>query len=450
MRPHSRLFYPLIALALAGLACTFFPGTATPDPVATRVAETLAAAEEVPPPSPTPDRPEPTGVPDTAPPPTPTATPLPRRYVYTAGGNVKLWTEGGSPSTLTSSGDAIDVRISDDGQVVGLIRKVDEEHEELWAVNADGSNLRVLVSAADFDAMTRDPEMLTTNIWHFDFVPGSHSIAYNTLPVFDGPGLILNDDLRLVDADTASLTTLLSPGQGGNFVYSPDGSQIAVSAPSSISLVNADGTGRREILPFSDILTYSEYQFYPRPVWTPDGTAVRVIIPPHAALEEPTPPSKLWHIPTAGSSPPTELFSFTAAPLSFNDYALSPNAQRVAYMQPTGGDGRTWELHLANADGSGDTAYDTGQLNFEAWSPDGNHFIYSQQGENPQIGQVGSAPQAIPGTTRIGGVEWVNSTQYLYTNRDSGARELWLGELGATNTLIDSTSGNGFNSDFTP
>lgn len=447
MQHKFRLILPVLVLILAGLACTLIPATETPDVVATQVAQTLAAAEGESP-APTPGSGESSPEPDTPLPPSPTPNPTPRRFVYTADGNVHLWTVGGSPAELTTSGDATDVKISDDGQVIAFIRKVDDAHEELWAINADGSNLRNLVSAADFDAMTSDPDMITTRVWTFDFVPGTHNVAYNTLPYFEGPGLILNDDLRLVDADTSSQTTLLSPGQGGEFTYSPDGSRIAVVSPQSVLFVNPDGSGRSEVLSFPSILTYSEYQFYPRAVWLPDGSAVRIVIPPKAALDEPTPPSKVWHIPTDGSSP-RELFSFTAAPLSFEDYALTPDGGKLAYMQTTGSGGAMRELHIIQADGSGDTNYDSGELTFEAWSTDGSRFIYSRRGENPRIGQVGSAPQPITGTTRISSVSWINPTQFIFLNRDSGSVEIWLGDMGASNTLID-TSGSSITYDFTP
>jgi len=447
MQHKFRLIFPVLILILAGLACTLVPATETPDAVATHVAQTLAAAGGDSP-TPTPGSGESSPEPDTPPPPSPTPTPVPRRFVYTADGNVHLWTMGGSPAELTTSGDANDVVISDDGQVIAFTRKVDDNHEELWSIKADGTNLQKLVSAADFDAMTTDPDFITTQVWTFDFVPGSHTIAYNTLPFYRGPGLILNDDLRLVDADTSSQNTLISPGQGGSFTYSPDGSQIAVIAAESVILINADGSNHREVLTYPVISTYSEYQFYPRPVWMPDGSAVRIVIPPESALEEPTPPSKVWHIPVDGSSP-TELFSFTAAPLSFEDYALTPHAGKLAYMQSTGGPGSTRELHIIQADGSGDTNYDSGELSFEGWSPDGSRFIYSRRGENPRIGQVGSAPQPISGTTRINGVRWINSSQFIFINQDGGSVEIWLGDMGATNTLID-TSASSITYDFTP
>ncbi|MCX8114016.1 MAG: translesion DNA synthesis-associated protein ImuA, partial [Burkholderiaceae bacterium] len=60
---------------------------------------------------------------------------------------------------------------------------------------------------------------------------GTRSLAFNTQQVFDGPGLSLLDDLHLVDADSGTITNLFLAGWGGEFVYSPDGGQIAISRP---------------------------------------------------------------------------------------------------------------------------------------------------------------------------------------------------------------------------
>lgn len=448
MSPKSRLLLPVLSLLVLTLACAL-PSTPEPsDAIATHVAQTLSAVEGEPSSTPEPD--QPTDVPATAEPPTPTPTPIPLHIVYVSDGNVYLWIEGGSPTPVTSTGDAEDIKISDDGQVIAFARQVDDTHEELWAVNSDGTNLRNLVNAADFDAMATDPDALTTNLAEFDWVPGTHTLAFNIHPVYMGPGYFIYNDLRLVDADTAAQTLLLPDGQGGRFHYSPDGSKLAVVTSEQVSILDADGTNRHDVLTYPIVLTYSEYIFYPQPVWMPDGSALRIVIPPHDSLADPRPPSAVWHIPADGSAP-TKLLDVVTIPFFVDIPALSPDAQKIAYLQAvTPGDDMNRELHLANADGSEDTMYDTGNIRFEAWSPSVDHFIYSQNGENPKVGQLGTSPAPIGGASQIRDVTWIRDNEYLYLNRESGSWELWYGSLGGFNSLIDSSSGDLISYDFTP
>ncbi len=448
MSPKIRILLVPLTLLVLTLACSL-PSTPEPsDAVATHVAQTLAAMEGEP--SPTPEIGEPTEVPATPVPPTPTPAPVPLHIVYVSDGNVHLWRESSSPTPLTSTGDAVDVKISDDAQVVVFTRKIDDTHEELWAINSDGTNLRNLINAADFDAMTTDSDALTTNLAEFDWVPGTHTVAFNIHPVYMGPGYFIYEDLRLVDADTSTQTLLLPDGQGGQFHYSPDGAKLAVVTATQISILDADGTNRHDVLSFPIVLTYSEYNFYPQPVWMPDGSALRVVVPPHEPLAEPRPPSAVWHIPADGSAP-TKILDVVTIPFFVNVPALSPNTQQIAFLQAvTPGDDSVRELHLANADGSEDMIYGTGNLIFEAWSPSGEHFIYSQNGENPQVGSVGASPAPISGVTRIRDVEWIRDRKYLYLNRDAGSWELWFGTLDAPNALLDSSTSNLISYDFTP
>lgn len=450
MPPKTRILLPILALLVLTIACSL-PSTPDPsDSIATYVAQTLTVEEVES--SPIPDTVEPTDIPATTIPPTPTPTPapVPLHIVYVKDGNVYLWLEDNPVATLTSTGDAEVVKISDDGQVIAFSRQVDDTHEELWAVNSDGSNLRSLISAADFDAMTTDTDALTTQLDKVDFIPGTHTLAFNIHPIYMGPGYFIYNDLRLVDADTAVQTLLLPDGQGGRFHYSPDGSKLAVVTSEQVSILDADGTNRHDVLTFPIVLTFSEYIFYPQPVWTPDGSALRIVIPPHDSLADPRPPTAVWHIPADGSSP-TKLLDVVTIPFYVNVPALSLDAQKIAYLQAvTPGDDMNRELHLANADGSDDTIYETGSLLFEGWSPSSEHFIYSQYGENPQVGSLGASPAPIGGATRIRDVAWIRDREYIYLNREDDLWELWYGSLGTFNALIDGPSGDLISYDFTP
>lgn len=441
MKTSIRLIFPAAALLLAALACTLLPGTSTPPPgdsVATSVAATLAAGGSDP--TAAPDGADPTPLPSpTAIPDTSTPEPTPLQVAYVTGGDVWLWTEGGASVQLTSLGDVNRVSLSEDGTRLAFIRQIDPLRQEIWTVNADGSGQKVLVTAADLEGMSAHEEAVGTIPAQLAWVPGTRTLAFNTRPIFEGPGYILANDLRLVEVDSGTTSTLLSPGSGGEFHYAPDGSRIALVVPDQISLIDPDGTNRADVLSFPYIYTYSEYALYPRPVWKMDSSALRIVIPPQDPLGDPSAPTAVWHLPADGS-PPSSLFSGVTSPYFAHPPQLSPGGDQLAYMVPLGDPAdNNRELHLAAADGSGDSVYASGNLTFDSWSPDAAHFIYTENGSNPRIGAPGSAPQPISGAVMVRNSAWPDARRYLYLNRDGGSWELWLGSLDAPNALLASS-----------
>jgi len=435
-------------LLLAALACSnpFSSATPTTDQAAldTVVAATLTASAgggEME-----------TG--DTPEVPTPTATDSPPllRIVYIDNGEVWLWTEGSGAAQLTSSGGLADeVIISDDGDVVVYKRNIAYGDDELWAVNSDGTSDRLLVSLADFDAMSNHPDSVSTTVYAFDWVPGTHTVAFNTREIFEGPGLILNDDLRLVDADSLMQSTLLSPGDGGAFTYSPDGSQIALVTSTDVSFVDADGSNRRDaVLTFPIIFTYSEYNYYPTPFWLPDSSGLRIAIPSEAQLDAGA-TTTLWHLPVSGAAP-TALWTFSPAPFFVDPVTFSPDTLSVAYIVQVGPlTDNTYELHIASPDGSGDTIYHTAPLaNFTSWNPDSTDFVFSfGEPTNKKLGQVGSGFIPLTDTANADQVVWIDATRFLFTTGSIGAWELRLRQLGAPSVLIASPVGDFVSFDFT-
>ncbi len=193
--------------------------------------------------------------------------------------------------------------------MIAYLRPADDFHLEMWAIDVDGENERKLVSVADLDAIgggVRDPSALAINPYRFDWVPGTHQLAYNTHQVFQGPGLSLLNDLNLVEADTLQKTNLLLSGWGGEFFYSPDGSQIAIVQPDKVILANADGSDYRPVMNYPAVTTYSEYRYYASPVWAADGKSLRLALPPVDPLATPRQPTSLWRIASRWLGTPTE------------------------------------------------------------------------------------------------------------------------------------------------
>jgi hypothetical protein len=424
------------ALIFVTLACGSLPTPAPTldvgDVVATQLAATLTALAPVVPP------------PATVPPP----APQPLRVAYVKDNDLWLWTEGAGARQLTVSGGVQEARLSDDGQVIAFVREPVIFHPEILAINSDGSSERMLVSsAALWAAYSGSPGDFPGGIgvYHMDWRPGSHALYYNTKPLYEGPGLMGYDDLRAVDADSLAQTTIFNPGEGGMFHFSPDGAQLALVTPTSISLANADGSRlRRNVLTFAPVITYSEYLYYPDPVWAADSSGLRVAIPPADPLIEPLQPTGLWYLPIDGSA---AIFSgnILAMPFAWPDTAISPDLSRVGYVTPVGVPTENLrELHLAGADASGDAIYIGGEsAEFIGWLPNSSQFVFVIRGSGvtrgTHVGSVGGGYITLSADPYLmHAITWVDSTHFLHLRRNGDAWELRYNELGgAGSTLLD-------------
>jgi len=370
------------------------------------------------------------------------------RVVYVKDENIWLWDESGKQQVITSSGGVLEVRISPDGALVAFTRRVDDLRSELWVVNADGSEERLLVGVNDFEALDpeqRDPNSVALSPHRFDWVPGTHLLVFNTVQWFQGPGLGNFDDLRQVDVVSGALTTLLPAGQGGDFTYSPDGSQVALVTPEQISLMNADGSHLRPaVLTYEPVLTYSEYLYYAEPVWAQDSSFLMAAIPPADPMAEPLGPTRLYRIPV-DVSPAVEVGSVTAFNLGGFGVNFSPDLVHIAYLRPVGQPpDNAYELHVASSDGTNDNLFLTEtNLLLHGWTADPQRFFFSMgPAMEMQIGSVGGGHQPLAGSAQgVFQLRWIDPERYLYLQENAGAIELRLGQLNGEHRLIDSLPG---------
>jgi hypothetical protein len=357
------------------------------------------------------------------------------QVAYIKNSDVYLWIDGQGSNRLTDFHDAVSVRISDDGELIAFKRQNPDEVtlQELWVVNTRGvPDPQVLVSATELAGLMlpeASSSILGYGVLNFDWRPKTHELAYNTMILHEGIGEGLSHDLRLVNADSLDKTVLFDKGQGGLFYYSPDGEQIALSNPESISLVNADGSSlRTDVLTFPRVITYSEYQYHPDPIWALDGNSLCVVIPPHDPQAEPLPPSGLWSIPTDGS-PGTLLGDILAIPFAWPDNAYAPDLEHVIFVMPVGDRTENQrELQIADGDGKNVITYDHGKLiEFISWSPDSWSFVYLiHQGDNQglYVGSLNSLPRRmVYYTDEIGDIKWLGTSRLVFPYRDGNQ---WL------------------------
>ena len=443
----------LLALLASTLACSLpIAGQdegATPGEIATAVAATLAAAGPAQPPLvlPTliPDEPTPTPGLDLPPTPTPTP-PVSLTLAYRDGaGNLWAWIEGGSPRQLTSSGDVgYDLAVSSDGVWIAFTRHVDDPPtHSLWAIRSDGAGERELVSAKNFADWKGGLDVRTAVTAKIAWASGTHTLVFTTQPLVEY-GMVLNYDLRTVDADTGALTEVLPIGAGGMFTLSPDGRQVALATPSALHLMNLDGTNlRSNVINYANVMTYSEYAYHLQPVWAADSSRLRVHIPPADPLASPRQATTLWTVPADGS-PAQQTGSVD---VFFLDTVLfAPAGEKLLHVRPAGDPttSNDREMVLSGVDGGGALRLDGGEFTSAAWSPDGRRFSYLRNpGGIALYGQPDSGSVApLTDTANVQEVLWVDANRFFFSSRASDStRQIRLGTPGGASQLVAEVSG---------
>jgi hypothetical protein len=364
------------------------------------------------------------------------------RILYTdAGRNLWIWQADGSTRQLVKTGDVYDGLISADGSVLVYIRTKDFKKFSVWGINPDGSKDRELITQDDMKSMKNSDDAVGAQPYVISWIPGTHNLAFVTSPTFDGPGLQVNDDLWELNADTGELTKILEPGQGGIFYYSPDGKQIALVTSKTISLINADGSNRRDsVLKFTPVNTYSEFLYYPTPKWAPDSSLLNVAIPPKDALSSPDQKTTLYEILTDGSQA-KKIGTVTTAPLLAPEF--SPDASRLIYVKVHGAaEDNQRELRIADPSGANDTVYRTAQLDFNGWAPDSTRFVYTE-GSDTFLGQIGvDAVRLFTDTRSATAIDWLKNGQILFLHRISNGWQIKLGMPGGASEVLISLPGD--------
>ena len=360
------------------------------------------------------------------------------RIVYLQNQDIFLWSGSGSRRLITQGERVQQLQISTDGQLIAYTRSTGEFGEELWVIGTDGSGERRLVSADEFSAM--DARALAVIPDSMAWIPGTHLVAFNTRQVVEGPGISRYDDLRTVNADSGQMQTLLAPGQGGEFYPSPDGTQLAVTSPTSISLIDINGTNlRKDVLEYSPVTTYSEYQYYAQPVWESNSTDLLVAIPPADPLAVPLTPTTLWQVPVNGSKA-RQLGNIATGSFFGMDVFYSPDRNHILYLENSGNsDQNLRALHIARPDGSQDSVYITGtELTISNWAPDSQHFTFSIGNQGSlQLGEIGGKFQPITGVgSNPLDLQWIDNEHFIYVHSGADSYEIHLHSLQGEDTLL--------------
>ncbi len=292
-------------------------------------------------------------------------------------------------------------RFSPDGSKF-VVSRVRTDHSralntlvELWVMDVDEGDWRLVVKPEDLpkgeDGLFRMPAGVT---WLSD----SRTIAFYTYPECEY-GCLPSGDLWLADVETGAITQILSEGEGGLFAFSPDGTRVVVTTPTSVTMMNADGSNRRLLVAFDPFLLETVDVYYPVPVWAPDSTYALIAIASRVEGAEGAAwylsDVDLWRLPLEGDA--TLLGTLSGAfpfPSKF-DALWSPDRTHTAYIRHTNPSRETGELIIGREDGSDPIVYASGKdVGFLGWAPDSRHFLFIGQGEI-HLGQIGAPPVSL-------------------------------------------------------
>jgi putative hemolysin/Tol biopolymer transport system component len=355
----------------------------------------------------------------------PTASPLPTpkptvlHVAYFGSGHIMLWTEGKGARPLADAKNVEQVGISDDGQLVAYLERNSLGIYEIFAINADGTNPRLL-AGQDYLQNIQPADRTVFRRVLFDFAPASRTLYFVTEQY----------DLHRVNAASGSPTPIFGAGKGGFFSFSPDGQWMTLYHPNELVLAHLDGSAARVVFQYPEDFRYTVMG--PEIIWRPDSSGFHMVSA--SGPQESQDNMTVWFVPVAGE--PVKQMSYTG-PYGAN---LSPDGRTVAYLydqhEPA-------DIHIVTADRK-DTAFGSYasqsyvNLNFMGWAPDSKHFLLDLSKDGrlvvPYLCAVGEQPVKLTDTDDALPVVWIDAQRVLFA---SHGKALHLQRVGAPSILLD-------------
>ena len=219
------------------------------------------------------------------------------------------------------------------------------------------------VSAGEFTQLTQGHDLLAA-----EWSPDGESIA-----------LIYGQerDLYVLTMETGEAQKIDTTNERiWQAAWSPDGQQLAYRTDGSIFLVNADGSGLRELTPYWRASSFD---------WSPDGETIAFLW-----LDNPESTStaaSIFEVRADGGAPELLIpFSGNAANPQY-----SPDGAHILFVDENAnverGSTPTDILYMANADGSAIMQIDVlAWRSPVGWSPDGEQILYENLGADDEVG----------------------------------------------------------------
>jgi putative hemolysin len=345
------------------------------------------------------------------------------RLAYFKGGQIMFWTAQSGARALVKA-DSEQIRISEDGQVLAYLGSDSNGVFGLYGVNTDGTNPHMLVALEHLQNTQPASQIVS-----FDFAPGGHTVFFVTDQY----------DLQRVDMDGGAPESILGPGRGGFFSFSPDGEWMVLYHPNELVLAHPDGSAASPVFQYPPEFSFT--MVGPQIVWKGDSSGFSMV---SASAPQGEPDSMtVWFILVAGQ--PVKQMSY-AGPYGAN---LSPDGRSVVYLtfqhEPV-------DVHIVTPDGK-DTPCGTYSshtypaINFMGWAPDSQSFLLNLSSDarlmDPHLCSAGKSPVKLTDTGHAYPIVWLDEQRILFISDDS----LRLQRTGSPSVVLDQVSSSGF--DFT-
>lgn len=310
-------------------------------------------------------------------------------------GHLILWDGSGDLYTVDLSGELVNLAPdldvesnmpvwSPDGSQIAFTTFVEGVGVRLYAINADGSDPRLLAELPPSRAVR-------LAIDDVNWSPDGARIVFSYVER-------LNADVYVVDADGSNLTRLTdSEYYESGPILSPDGSRIAYlmdpgsSSYFDVMVMNADGSDARNL---TDDPQHLELPYD----WSPDGS--KLVIRSDATGDD-----ELYLINIDGSG----LTQLTTLGGDVGDAQWSPDGTQIVFRAGRDERESTWNIYRINADGSGLIQLTTGLdgAHCPVWSPDGrwiafvgggdllNKHLYVMNADGSGLTQLSDTPRFV-------------------------------------------------------
>jgi WD40 repeat protein len=355
-------------------------------------------------------------------------------------GKLFLWQDGIEIS-LSDDRSAQNVKISDDGQLIAFtrLREITPGNAlntvaelELWVINSDGTDERLLIAPDDLRAIAPDDQEVAVH--NFDWLAGTHTLLFNTVPTVDFQEP--TDDLHLVHVDNGDRVTLLPAGEGGNFLSSPDGQSVAITSKSQISLLNVEQRSVRPLLTYPRVISFDCCWYYPFPIWAADSRSLTVVIP----RPDPTMDSTMtiWHLPMDGTEPIHTLEIVSDLAFWPLEGMISPDLSWIAYPKDAGS-GESG-LHIARIDETEGYLVSGlgGNITSIHWAPESDHVaVGMRRGVAPlYLVEAGSSLATPVSDAILENISWIDSSHFFYHTGHHARPALSIGSVGGSGETI--------------
>jgi hypothetical protein len=355
---------------------------------------------------------------------------VPLRIVYfLPEDGLYLWARGDDRGRqIVEAADIGDMRMSRDGRYLAYTIPLDFSAAELWVIDLESLETRLLLDEAALRALA--PDAFALYFSQLAWVPGQDALAFGLAETFEeGPGSVIHGQLRVLDLEDRTNRLLVDHGDGAYFVYSPDGRWITASTPTTVHLYRASGElERADLLTFGFVATYSEYAFVPTPLWSPDSSYFLVNIPSSNSLDESPEPARLWRISAEfGADLVAEYWPWYLFGLMEAQF-ISPDFSQLVYTREVGEPADPErELVLRDLESGAERVIAVGNYQFSGWSPDSEWLIWDEYGENERLHlhnrMTGEGEQS---ESRILSFQWVDDVWAIFDERVGDTWQLQL------------------------